>query len=263
MASRLAAMFVGPPRMPPMVWEWLKPKVYGHLLAVIEERLRDRSSLTRPQLVELTLMQRKVKPHAQRKRLLRGTLRQTFVLDLTGWRYLNDFDDPWEVLDEIGEEISVRVNFQDQPGSAGTWDFVGDGDLVGILEIGAFAPLYKTFQVLQGDIVGASSLMQDAMTFLKDTIRHELEHMGQDLLEEMGMQADDLLLGVYEGVPLPERTVWQPPLYPDVIFLFQEHLEEVCDTLEDMEREIEITVVHEVAHFLGMDEERLAELGYA
>lgn len=85
----------------------------------------------------------------------------------------------------------------------------------------------------------------------------------QELLEEMGMQADDLLLGVYEGVPLPERTVSQPPLYPDVIFLFQEHLEEVCDTLEDIEREIEITVVHEVAHFLGMDEERLAELGYA
>jgi predicted Zn-dependent protease with MMP-like domain len=39
-------------------------------------------------------------------------------------------------------------------------------------------------------------------------------------------------------------------------------LEEICETVEEMEREIEITVVHEVAHFLGMDEERLAELGY-
>lgn len=83
-----------------------------------------------------------------------------------------------------------------------------------------------------------------------------------DLLEEMEMPPDELLLGIYQGVPLPERSVSNPPLYPDVIVLFQEHLEEVCETVEEMEREIEITVVHEVAHFLGMDEERLAELGY-
>jgi predicted Zn-dependent protease with MMP-like domain len=56
--------------------------------------------------------------------------------------------------------------------------------------------------------------------------------------------------------------VAEPPLYPDVIVLFQEPLETICETVEEMEREIEITVVHEVAHFLGMDEERLAELGY-
>jgi predicted Zn-dependent protease with MMP-like domain len=84
-----------------------------------------------------------------------------------------------------------------------------------------------------------------------------------ELLEEMGMHPDDLLLGVYQGVPLPERSVSDPPLYPDVIVLFREDLEAVCETPEEMEREIEITVVHEVAHFLGMDEERLAELGYA
>ncbi len=83
-----------------------------------------------------------------------------------------------------------------------------------------------------------------------------------ELLEEMEMPPDDLLLGVYQGVPLPERSVSNPPLYPDTIVLFQEHLEQVCETLEEMEREIEITVVHEVAHFLGMDEERLAQLGY-
>ncbi|MGD8386264.1 MAG: metallopeptidase family protein [Desulfobacteraceae bacterium] len=83
-----------------------------------------------------------------------------------------------------------------------------------------------------------------------------------ELLDEMGLPPDELLLGVYQGTPLGDRSVAEPPLYPDVIVLFQEPLETICETVEEMEREIEITVVHEVAHFLGMDEERLAELGY-
>jgi len=83
-----------------------------------------------------------------------------------------------------------------------------------------------------------------------------------ELLEEMGLPPDEPLLGVYEGVPLPERSIAEPPLYPDAVVLFQDDIEAVCDTVEDVEREIEITVVHEIAHFLGMDEEELAELGY-
>jgi predicted Zn-dependent protease with MMP-like domain len=51
-------------------------------------------------------------------------------------------------------------------------------------------------------------------------------------------------------------------LYPDAIHLFQEPLQEMCADLEELEREIEITVVHEIAHYLGFDEDRLAELGY-
>ena len=50
--------------------------------------------------------------------------------------------------------------------------------------------------------------------------------------------------------------------YPDTIKIFQEPLEEMCQTLDELEEEIEITVVHEVAHFIGMTEEELAELGY-
>ena len=83
-----------------------------------------------------------------------------------------------------------------------------------------------------------------------------------EMLEEMGYPPDELLLGVYWGVPLNERSVAEPPLYPDMIYIFKEPLEEICETQEELEEEIEITVVHEVAHFLGMSEERLAELGY-
>ena len=82
------------------------------------------------------------------------------------------------------------------------------------------------------------------------------------MLREMGIEGDEDLLGLFQGVPLTERSITSPPLFPDTIFLFQEPLEEMCRTTEELEEQIEITVVHEVAHFIGMDEERLAELGY-
>ena len=82
------------------------------------------------------------------------------------------------------------------------------------------------------------------------------------LIEEMGLPPGETLLGVYQGVSLMDRSVLDPPAYPDTIVLFQEPLEEMCDGIGHLEREIEITVVHEIAHFLGIGEERLAELGY-
>lgn len=84
----------------------------------------------------------------------------------------------------------------------------------------------------------------------------------RQMLREMGMEDEVDLLGLFEGVPLIERSVTSPPLYPDTIFLFQEPLERMCVTPEELEEQIEITVVHEVAHAIGIDEERLAELGY-
>jgi predicted Zn-dependent protease with MMP-like domain len=59
-----------------------------------------------------------------------------------------------------------------------------------------------------------------------------------------------------------ERSHFDMLQYPDTIQIFQEPLEEMCETLDELEEEIEITVVHEVAHFIGMTEEELYELGY-
>lgn len=85
----------------------------------------------------------------------------------------------------------------------------------------------------------------------------------REMLEEMGYPPDEPLLGLYEGASLQEHSFFTPPpLHPDTIFIFQEPLEEMCESLAELEREIEITVVHEVAHFLGIDETRLEELGY-
>ena len=84
----------------------------------------------------------------------------------------------------------------------------------------------------------------------------------KDLLTELGMPADELLLGIFEGTALPERSVTEPPLYPNTILQFQEPLQEICDNLAELEEQIEITVAHEIAHYLGLSDDELAKLGY-
>lgn len=113
-------------------------------------------------------------------------------------------------------------------------------------------------------------IVKEAIAGIPQEIRQHLDNIlitvqkrpDPEMLAEMGYPPDEPLLGVYWGVPLNERTLGEPPLYPDTIYIFKEPLEEMCVTREELEEEIEVTVVHEVAHFLGMSEERLAELGY-
>lgn len=98
---------------------------------------------------------------------------------------------------------------------------------------------------------------------LKNVVITVRKRPSREMLDELGMTTDDPPLGLYQGASLMERSVFAPPLYPDTIYIFQEPLEQMCNALEELEREIEITVVHEIAHFLGIDDDRLAELGYA
>jgi predicted Zn-dependent protease with MMP-like domain len=83
-----------------------------------------------------------------------------------------------------------------------------------------------------------------------------------EMLAELGLAPGETLFGVYWGVPLNERSLTDPPLYPDVIYIFQEPLEAFCGSREELIDEIEITVVHEIAHFLGFGEGELETLGY-
>jgi predicted Zn-dependent protease with MMP-like domain len=113
-------------------------------------------------------------------------------------------------------------------------------------------------------------IVKQSIRRIPEEIRRHLDNIlitvqkrpAPDMLEEMGYPPDEPLLGVYWGVPLNERSAAEPPLYPDTIYIFKEPLEEMCANREELEEEIEITVAHEVAHYLGMSEERLAELGY-
>lgn len=72
---------------------------------------------------------------------------------------------------------------------------------------------------------------------------------------------DGLLYGLYEGTPATEYAAdWVP--FPNKITLFRLPLEEDFPDPAELAREVQRTVVHELAHHAGIDEERLTELGY-
>jgi predicted Zn-dependent protease with MMP-like domain len=81
-------------------------------------------------------------------------------------------------------------------------------------------------------------------------------------LEEAGLRQDELLFGLYVGHPRTERSVELSAVMPDVIYIFQEDHELACDRIEDLAHEIRTTVLHEIGHHFGMDEDDLEKLGY-
>ncbi len=79
----------------------------------------------------------------------------------------------------------------------------------------------------------------------------------QDRLVE---EAGDSLFGLYEGVPLTQRAGYNLAL-PDKITIFRRPLEAACESEDEMVEEVRVTVLHELAHHLGFDEDRIDELG--
>jgi predicted Zn-dependent protease with MMP-like domain len=73
---------------------------------------------------------------------------------------------------------------------------------------------------------------------------------------------DPDLFGLFQGVPLTERSSAAPPGPPNKISIYRLPLEESFPDADDLREEIRITVLHELAHYFGIDEERLFELGY-
>ncbi len=71
------------------------------------------------------------------------------------------------------------------------------------------------------------------------------------------------LLGLYDGVALTDRESGFAGTLPDRILIFRNTLLELCDTHEELVDEVRVTVVHEIAHHFGIDDERLHDLGYA
>lgn len=72
---------------------------------------------------------------------------------------------------------------------------------------------------------------------------------------------EDRLFGLYEGVPLEERESGSMPL-PDKITIFYRPIVETCESPEEIRNEIRTTILHEVAHFFGIDDQDLDTWGY-
>lgn len=80
-------------------------------------------------------------------------------------------------------------------------------------------------------------------------------------LDLAGVDHPDDLLGFYDGIPLTERSFGYDMTVPDVIYIYRRpHLLE-CDTIEQLHEEAGQTLRHEIAHYFGIDDDRLDELG--
>ncbi|ABY24820.1 hypothetical cytosolic protein [Renibacterium salmoninarum ATCC 33209] len=72
-----------------------------------------------------------------------------------------------------------------------------------------------------------------------------------------------VLLGLYQGVPLTERTEWSDAgNLPDKISIFRQPILDICTNREEVVQEVLVTVIHEIAHFFGIDDAKLHELGW-
>lgn len=78
-----------------------------------------------------------------------------------------------------------------------------------------------------------------------------------------GRPSNDALLGLYEGTPLTERSGSDGFRLPDRITLFRLPLERSTTSQSDLADQVRVTVVHELAHHVGLDEDRIADLGWA
>jgi predicted Zn-dependent protease with MMP-like domain len=81
------------------------------------------------------------------------------------------------------------------------------------------------------------------------------------VVEEKNREDPDLF-GLYQGVPLTERG-FEAPIQPDRISIYRRRLVEEFPDVGELRKEIRITVLHELGHYFGLEEDRLDELGYA
>lgn len=106
-------------------------------------------------------------------------------------------------------------------------------------------------------------LVVEALDELPEVFRNRLENVEvvveevppPDIREEFGGS----LLGLYQGVPLTERSLMFPSP-PDVISIYKGNIERICSSEDEIREEVRLTVVHEIGHYFGLDEEALEDV---
>lgn len=113
-------------------------------------------------------------------------------------------------------------------------------------------------------------VLRDAVDDLPEPFRRALENLAivveeeppDWLLDELGIPEGETLYGFYHGIPLPERTFQDSGNLPDRISIYRRPLVEDFPDPKELVREIRTTLLHEIGHYFGMDEEELFRLGY-
>jgi predicted Zn-dependent protease with MMP-like domain len=113
-------------------------------------------------------------------------------------------------------------------------------------------------------------LVEQALRKIPQRFREAMENIevvvedwpDPELMEEVTGDADGMVYGLFTGKPLTERRFDDWGDLPALIHIYQGPLEEDFPDRDDLVREIEVTVVHEIAHYMGFDEEILRRYGY-
>jgi predicted Zn-dependent protease with MMP-like domain len=103
-------------------------------------------------------------------------------------------------------------------------------------------------------------LVSDALDLIPPALARAIENVAVLIADRHPEEPD--LLGLYEGIALTERDSSYAGALPDTITIYSESLLEICDSEADVVEEVTITVIHEIAHYFGIDEDRLHELGW-
>ena len=104
-------------------------------------------------------------------------------------------------------------------------------------------------------------LVSDALDLIPEALTAAFDNVVV-LVEDRNAEEPDLL-GLYEGVALTERDSNYAGSLPDTITIYRDALLDMCGSDEEVVDEVRITVIHEIAHHFGIDDDRLHELGWA
>jgi predicted Zn-dependent protease with MMP-like domain len=112
------------------------------------------------------------------------------------------------------------------------------------------------------DAAAFEKIVVDELDLLPDEMVDGLENL-VFVVEDRPEDGTLDLLGEYQGVALTERDRYGFGELPDRIVLFREPLLAICDDEQQLRDEIHVTLVHEIAHFYGIDDDELHRLGWA
>ncbi|MFL6089410.1 MAG: metallopeptidase family protein [Aeromicrobium sp.] len=107
-----------------------------------------------------------------------------------------------------------------------------------------------------------AELVEKAFAAIPAELTAQLDNVAL-FIEDEPPPDDPGLLGWYDGIALTERDTAYGGVLPDRIVVVRSSILAICDSEDDVVREIGITVAHEIAHHFGIDDERLHALGYA
>ncbi len=109
--------------------------------------------------------------------------------------------------------------------------------------------------------LAVSEVPEEFQQYLENVVIEVRDRPDHQLLNEHDIPPDTL--GLYVGIPLGEKgPELAPTPMPDRILIFRDNLCSMCDDFDELIDEIRVTVLHEIGHHFGLDEDRLSELGY-